>query len=100
MRSFSWQTGSQELKAKKRNAVLPSRRSCPGFLRDWSRFFWASRAEPGQERKEGRDFEGHFLGCGGDGHGLRLDQFELIVPRVDLDAATERQRRDLVGFLR
>src|SRR5258708_2709040 len=75
-------------------------RSCPGFLRGRSRLFWSCGAEPNEEWEERCDFEGHLIGGGGDGNGLRLDQFELIVPRIDLYPATERQSRDLVHLLR
>src|SRR5208282_5175621 len=37
--------------------------------------------------------------CGGDGDRLGLDQFELIVPRVNFHSAAERERRDLVDLL-
>src|ERR1039457_6065186 len=83
-------------------AVLLSSRSCRRFLRNRRRrFFWSGgSAETSKEREEGRDFEGHLLGCGGDSDGLGLDQFELIVPRVDLDPAPQRKRCDLVDLLR
>jgi len=54
----------------------------PFLLWDWSRLFWRGGTEPGEEREERRDFEGHLVGCGGDGDGLGLDQFQLIGPRV------------------
>src|ERR1039458_7056804 len=81
-------------------AILLARRSCRRFLRHRSRLFWNGGAEPGEEREEGGDLEGHLLSCRGDGDGFGLDQFQLIVPRVDLDPATEGKRRDLVGLLR
>jgi hypothetical protein len=60
------------------------------LLRAWS-------AEPGQERIEGRHFKWHFLRGRSQRDRLGLDQFELIAPGINLDAAAERKSGDLVG---
>src|SRR5580698_2970575 len=54
------------------------------------------RTEARQPWIERGDFERHLVTRRGDGDRSRLHHFRLVVPRVDLHAAAERKRCDLI----
>src|SRR5450432_802658 len=60
--------------------------------------FGGFRTKAHQVGHERSDFEGHLLAFGHGANGFALNHAELIIPGIDLDAATKRQRGDLLGI--
>src|SRR4029077_9210593 len=57
------------------------------------------RSKPRQPRIERRDFKRHLVTRGSDCDRSRFHHLRFVVPRVDLDAAAQGQRRDLIQFV-
>ena len=53
-----------------------------------------------EERHKRRQLEGHFLARRKQRYRLGLDQFQAVGPRIELDARSDRQCRNLVDFVR
>ena len=64
-----------------------------------SRSSRSGRIVPCQPRIERRHFKRHLVARRGDGHRCGLHHFRFVVPRVDLHASAQGQRRDLSSLL-